>query len=237
MSNSISGCIYLLVDPRDNHVRYVGQTAGDPKRRLYTHLRAGKNNAHTMSARWIRGLLAEDLKPEMRIVERDITERLLLNALEREWIANGKFIGWKLTNHTAGGEGLSGMQHSAETRAKMSAKMKAAHADGFAARRVLTSESRERMATHRGKRHSPDVQARITAKSTATRMARGISEETRRRIGAKSAERWGVLTLEQVLEMRTRHAAGEDFRELARAYGCTEKYAWRVVMRETWKYV
>lgn len=67
------GAIYLLRDPRDNQVRYVG-CASNVARRYYAHLsegrRAGLDPQPWRSDKnvWLAGLLAAGLRPEVFIV-------------------------------------------------------------------------------------------------------------------------------------------------------------------------
>lgn len=56
----------------------------------------------------------------VEMIQCDITEQQAFD-LEIKMIANYKEFGYKLCNKTDGGEGVSGLVHSAETRAKMSA--------------------------------------------------------------------------------------------------------------------
>ena len=81
--------IYLLVDPRTRHVRYVGQST-DPHRRYKEHI---TDEADTPKTRWLREM---PMLPELVIVERSNEEW----AHEREqfWIDLGRKLGWQLTN-------------------------------------------------------------------------------------------------------------------------------------------
>lgn len=56
--------VYLLIDPRDQHIRYAGQAA-HPKSRLRAHISAPGNPG--LSA-WIQELNAAGLEPIMQIV-------------------------------------------------------------------------------------------------------------------------------------------------------------------------
>lgn len=57
------GVIYLLIDPRNNHVRYVGQT-DDIKQRLLCH----RNQKRKPVGKWIAELESMGLSPEVRVV-------------------------------------------------------------------------------------------------------------------------------------------------------------------------
>ena len=60
--------IYALVDPRDDQVRYVGQTR-QPKTRLIGHSNPCSNKGDGPKQVWIRELLSHNLKPVMKILE------------------------------------------------------------------------------------------------------------------------------------------------------------------------
>lgn len=117
--------IYALHCPIADTVRYVGKS-NNPRKRLKSHLSSAKTFAyrHHTSA-WIRKLLAEGLLPEMRILE-EVQEGRRWQDVEREWISKGAAMGWKLTNSTAGGEGLDYLcpLAAAAYRAKLSATQK-----------------------------------------------------------------------------------------------------------------
>lgn len=116
--------IYALHCPLAETVRYVGKTKY-PDKRLRSHLSAARRNAyrHHASA-WIRKLLAVGLAPRMEILETVEDGRSWQDA-ERTWIANASAKGWKLTNSTAGGEGLDYIcpEAAAAYRANLSVAM------------------------------------------------------------------------------------------------------------------
>jgi hypothetical protein len=74
-------CIYGLVDPRDNAVRYIGQT-DDVKRRAREHVRAPHSPA---IAAWIAEMAAEGHLPVATVLER--CDRASANAAEARWLA------------------------------------------------------------------------------------------------------------------------------------------------------
>lgn len=109
-----SAFLYLLVDPRDEAVRYVGVTS-NPSRRLYQHLRADKE---THRDRWIRSLQALGLLPRMDII---FEAKTLEGAYLLERYAIEQLRKWAdLTNLTEGGEGSEpGQKRSEEQRLKL----------------------------------------------------------------------------------------------------------------------
>jgi len=80
--------IYALVDPRDNIVRYVGQTY-DLKKRSGLHLSAAKNTRHgaNLLILWLRELLSLGLVPRIAVLE-DVPSSGMRGALKREafWV-------------------------------------------------------------------------------------------------------------------------------------------------------
>lgn len=105
--------IYILVDPRDDKVRYIGKS-NNPKKRLEGHL-GDKKKTHKCN--WIKSLTTLNLRPIIETID---------EVLESEWqfwevhyISLYKSWGFDLTNSTKGGEGQSvGYKASEETKAK-----------------------------------------------------------------------------------------------------------------------
>jgi len=97
--------IYVLHCPIANTVRYVGKSV-EPEKRLKAHISAAKTFTyrHHTSA-WIRKLLDAGLSPILEVVA-EVPRGGNWQKVEREWISGAEEKGWKLTNSTAGGEGL-----------------------------------------------------------------------------------------------------------------------------------
>lgn len=85
--------------------------------------RRGTYDHHT--ARWLRALIGEGLKPEIVILH-EVTEGERWQDIERSFIASAVDRGWKLTNSTAGGEGLDYLnpEDDARYRANLSRSLK-----------------------------------------------------------------------------------------------------------------
>lgn len=92
---------YILIDPRDNTVRYVGQTS-DPKARLSAHIRESERvviNYWSKKHTWVNALLKKDMLPVMKIIDiKEITNRSDILSREKELIEAYKAMGHKLTN-------------------------------------------------------------------------------------------------------------------------------------------
>jgi len=102
--------IYALIDPITNEVRYVGQTAEALPDRLQGHLHDG---VRTHKGHWVRKLKKAGLAPRIEALE--VAEDG--DEAERWWIAYLRFIGCRLTNHYAGGNGLK--EHTERTKKKI----------------------------------------------------------------------------------------------------------------------
>lgn len=96
-------CIYALVDPRSEEVKYVGKS-NNPKRRLRDHIKGFGVRHNLDKKRWLDELLSLGLEPKITILERcDLS-----SWQEREvfWIAEMRKLGSPLTNRSNGGAGL-----------------------------------------------------------------------------------------------------------------------------------
>src|SRR5258708_24824868 len=92
--------IYLLRDPRDNRVRYVGRTK-NPKRRYSSHLHEKYDGSYIHARRdWIGELRLMNLRPQMEITETVFAPIAEALVIEREfrWIFHFFQQGAHLTN-------------------------------------------------------------------------------------------------------------------------------------------
>jgi hypothetical protein len=158
--------IYVLIDPRDDAVRYVGK-ANDPKVRLDRHLR-DKRDTHKQ--RWINVLKSLELKPIMQVIE-EVPYDLWA---EREcyWIEYYRSQGCNLTNSTEGGKGG---EFTPEVIAKISEAAKNRKRPPYTEewRRNLGNATRgkkqspehvaKRAAARKGSKHSPETRAKLSA--------------------------------------------------------------------------
>lgn len=87
--------IYLMGDPRNMRVRYVGKSV-DPEERHEQHI---DEISYSPKGRWIQELRAHGLEPTMVVVE--VCPDQIVYDRERHWIALGKSLGWPLTNSIA----------------------------------------------------------------------------------------------------------------------------------------
>jgi hypothetical protein len=95
--------IYHLCCPDSGEVRYIGK-ANDPSVRYRKHLDSAKN-PQNYAQRWIAKLARQGKKPIL-VVAREILEHENWQEVEREAISEGFAKGLRLTNTSAGGEGV-----------------------------------------------------------------------------------------------------------------------------------
>jgi hypothetical protein len=100
----MEGYIYSLIDPRDNNIKYIGQTKFSLNKRYLEHLRNSKyypTKKHNVYC-WINELKNNNLLPIIKKIETVNTE--LLNEREKYWVA---YYNKQLKNMTKGGDGIS----------------------------------------------------------------------------------------------------------------------------------
>ncbi len=199
--------IYALLDPRTDEIRYIGKTV-NPNARLRQHIKTRRTVTHCTL--WIDTLLAESVKPVMKVLE--TCDKSNGSTQERWWIAEGKKAGLRLTNLTDGGEGVTmtperkkhlselftGRKISEEQKAKISASLMG-HSTSEKTREVLlkgskmsfpnphSEETRQRMsAAHTGKKRTPhSEETKEKMRKAALGKKHGSpSEETRAKLSA-----------------------------------------------------
>lgn len=169
--------IYVLRDPRNNEIRYVGKTVAPLKKRLSSHLHDSKTKK-SHRGRWIASLTKIDLAPVIEEIEQageNWAER------ERFWIAFYRTSIPNLTNECDGGEGASGAVRSAQWRERKSAEVRA----------VSTSEDwKARMVASDPKYWTPELRAERSAKVRAQMTPQRIAEHARKVKETMSSPEW-----------------------------------------------
>lgn len=95
--------IYTLTDPETHEIRYVGKT-NNLTQRYKAHLnKARKHQTHKKN--WINSLKKKKLKPLIEVI--DIVPIVEWVFWETYWISQIKSWGFKLVNHTDGGDGCT----------------------------------------------------------------------------------------------------------------------------------
>lgn len=120
--------IYVLSDPTTGAVRYVGKTSQALYLRKAEH-RYNAKTSHTHLYCWWRSLNAE---PVMEVLEEHGSFDALAEA-EQFYITYFRSLGFKLVNHTDGGEGQLGLKHTEETKNRISESCKGLKKPGTAA--------------------------------------------------------------------------------------------------------
>jgi len=157
--------IYVLKDPRNMKVRYVGFTCQLVERRLSLHLSEARripNRNHR--TKWIASLLSNGLRPMIEIIESGVGPQW--GEVEKRWIALYRSSG-HLVNSTDGGDGVVGWG----THEQRSEMMKAANARRPAKERSDTARKREAAKT-------PEVRFRIAENARLRMMARPPEERS-----------------------------------------------------------
>lgn len=209
--------IYVLKDPRTEHVRYVGWTTKTTKRRLTCHLSDARQAQRTHRTKWIHSLLTIGLLPLIEVIQEGLGPGA--TEAEMQWIARYRSEGANLTNATDGKEGLLGNIPSSETRKKISIANKGrkqspefcialgirakAHNTG----RVRTAEQRVKItAALRLRKRSPESMEKFWAatrgkprseehcrKISLAAKGRKVSLETRAKMSAsRTPEQWAA---------------------------------------------
>lgn len=102
--------VYLLIDPETNQIRYIGKGS---KNRAW---RFNRRNGHCES--WIKSLTNKNKKPRVYLIRSNLSEYDAFR-IEKLLIRACKKLGFNLTNLTDGGDGVSGLVMSKETRNKI----------------------------------------------------------------------------------------------------------------------
>jgi hypothetical protein len=115
--------IYALCDPAclGGRIRYIGK-ADDVTARFAVHLSSARHGERGHKANWLRSLFAQGLAPQVVTIEAVPAGRDW-QKIERDYIAAHRAAGVPLTNQCDGGEGISGLERSPETREKIRVSM------------------------------------------------------------------------------------------------------------------
>ncbi len=103
--------IYALIDPRDNRIRYIGHCASI-SRRMRQHSWDARHGRALPVYDWMRGLMAESLKPDHKIIEQTGND-----IREAYWIEHYRQQGEPLLNLASGGR--TGWRHHEDTKIRM----------------------------------------------------------------------------------------------------------------------
>lgn len=195
--------LYILSDG-DGPVRYVGKTVQPLSHRLSSHRSSAKRNRDHRS-RWIRA--ARDLRIDLvaEVQGDGCVEEVAL-------IASLKELGVRLTNHTAGGEGALGRSLSAESRERISAKLRGRPAA------PRSTETRAKLsAALKGRKPAPHVMEAVKKALTGRRNG-PLSPECKARISAAKIR----ITEQMLSEARNLVAHGWSHQRTADHLGISQ---------------
>ena len=246
MVNGRTAVIYVLKDPRDGLIRYVGKT-NNPRRRLDRHI---AENGNALRHPWLKELRELGIEPIFEIVETVVGDQW--QDREKHWIMHYRDAGCDLLNANAGGTGGLGFVPSPETRQRISDALRlnwATHPRSFPQR------GREKIsALHKGRKRPPETGRNISAakmgykhtpesREKMSRSKRGKSrqphsEETKQKLAAGKAGELNPqakLTMVKAREIRSRYAAGGiSMTQLGKEYGVDTKRISEIVRNLAW---
>ncbi len=223
--------IYALVDSSDpTNIRYVGKTARRIRDRLWDHKKYAKRFPNkTYRSTWINSVWRRG--SEVIAVELEECDESVINEREMYWIAYYKAHGYRLTNHTDGGDGSTNMDES--TRQKLR-DYHTGRPFPESAKRKLSDMFKGRPSPMTGRKHTEDARSKMKGRflgvkrppDVVTRMARG------------QAMKIGKLSEDDVREIYQKCvAAAKSQREIAEAHGVSLSCVERIYSGTTWKFL
>lgn len=109
--------IYSLSE-ESGEIRYIGKTVKSLSSRLCQHLCIARKKTHSHHRdNWLRSLLSKGILPSIALLEEVNGNGC---AEEIRWISIFRSSGADLVNTTEGGEGVTGLRHSKETKDRWS---------------------------------------------------------------------------------------------------------------------
>lgn len=215
--------IYVLIDPRTNEYRYIGKTVVSLKERLRGHFSQSmrtKKPGHKEN--WIRGLLAKNVKPVIKVIE--VCSEENWQDRERYWIAFGKKEGWPITNLSPGGDGWHGPRHNDEFKKELSEKMKG---NNYSIGVKWTDEQRELL-----------MKSRSSPWNKGLKGAQRFSRETRMKKSLRMRGQkhpMSKLSDCDVIKMRERFSQGEAPKSIADGYKINYSHCVKIVTNKSRK--
>jgi group I intron endonuclease len=182
--------IYILIDPKDNFIRYVGQTTKTLKNRLNSHINKAKSspNKTTHKNTWIKSLLNQDLKPIIKLI--DTVSENEWKEKEKFYIKKYKELGENLLNISEGGDSGSmpggkriwgSVEKYENWKRKISETLK---------KRVISDEERKIKAeicrkTHLGKKRNENTKLKLSINKIGDKnpmFGKKLSDERKKQI-------------------------------------------------------
>lgn len=227
--------IYVLTDPRDGRVRYVGKS-NNPKARLRLHIRDSLDKGKDYPVhRWIRKLASINIKPCLTIIE--VVSYDNWKEEEIKWIKHFGQLFNDLLNIHPGGNGCTDeyiFQHGEERynsrlADKLIIEIRESRRDGsdiisLANEYNVVPSTISRICRGEAWKH---VGGPITDDITFVPEARRGEENNKSK-----------FTKDQVIEIRRAYENSEKNQsELAREYSVSQSAIWHIVKRKVWKHV
>lgn len=196
--------IYALCDPDTGDIRYVGKTNN-----LALRLRSHQNERReTRKCQWLKSLKRSGRLPLIRILE--IVGEENWEDKERFWIAELRSYGVDLTNHTEGGDGVSGIDD--EARRRLSAQMRKRMSDPAFRAKVFTEERSAKISEAlSGKKKAPEHVAKLRQNQPGHTM----SETAKRKISESligNSRRLGILHTNETKALLSKKGRGNPSR-------------------------
>jgi len=176
--------IYALVDPVTDQIRYVGMSV-NPSRRLQLHVRDLRGKTHKSC--WIAKLKGIGQIPRMVILEECDSDTWKVR--ERWWIDKLTSDGLRLTNGTRGGDGVLGLKHTPEGKAKMRAAKLG---------KPLSPEVKALLLGFAGRKHSQETKEKLR------QIKLNCSQETRNKLSrALTGKKLSLATRKKISQIKS----------------------------------
>ncbi len=195
--------IYMLEDPLDGSVRYIGKVIelknriesydSMANRRLREHIGETKKARSYRKLSWIRCLIAEGRLPVIHIAEAGAGSGCV--EAEIRWISTGHALGLDLVNSTKGGIGTIGWVHSEEVKDRIR-RAKTGVKKSLETCQKISASKRGPRPNRRGERRSLEARQKMS-ESRKGRPGRPISEEVKKKISEANRGRQHTLEARQ----------------------------------------
>lgn len=205
--------VYALMSTRDNFIRYVGQTPQSLYRRLIQH-RSYAKCKRTAVHKWMNREQSEGFT----ILIKELVDKAEFNLDEQEIIKQYRANGYRLLNHTDGGEGTLGFSANKgrkrpdlSIRNKMNVgkpgrpmsedNKKKLRAAVTGARRPYLSERNRTSKVWVGRKHTEETKQNMRL----AKLGKVVSEETRLKLSRVRKAKGIKLSADAIAKLREGH--------------------------------
>lgn len=221
--------IYVLVDPRDDMIRYVGKTI-NLRARYACHCCPKEGNGLYVK-RWLKQLKDQNLYPVMELLE--ICTDDIWKEREIYWIAMGKELNWPITNLTKGGETTTGYKHTEETKRIIGEKSKA---------KIITEETRQRNSKAKKgvpitEQHRENIRISKLGNKNAVGCVRTEAFKEARRISSRANPTKAKLSMEDIKSIRILLSLNIKIKDIAKMYEVCPETIYRIKNGITWSHI